>query len=326
MDSPKALAVSPATSPGLPGSSTDLSSRAVPKHPGEPDDCFYPCFIAGVRLHPKGRTGHSQLYPFTRPNRFAFATAHEFASPGFAPRIAPTRRWFGYMYEWAIYMVSTSQLTRSARLAWRTLVQGGLQGGFERGNQPTPALRDRVESSQDSTFAPPLSRRGFSKEKSMTTTDSVFQRALSNMLTEIFDGPPGQEAYLLNPGDPGLLRQLDTIDASAASKRPMPGKTTIAAHVDHVHFGLSILNRWAAGEANPWAGADWNASWQRTTVTEDQWRTLRDGLRHEAEKWRKVVATRTNWDDMGAAAALSTAAHTAYHFGAIRQILAGLNR
>ena len=58
----------------------------------------------------------------------------------------------------------------------------------------------------------------------MATTDSVLQRALSNMLTEIFDGPPGQEAYLLNPGDPGLLRQLDSIDASAASKRPMPGK------------------------------------------------------------------------------------------------------
>src|SRR5437762_3321963 len=75
----------------------------------------------------------------------------------------------------------------------------------------------------------------------MTTTGSIFQRALSNMLTEIFDGPPVQEAYVLNPGDPGLLRQLDSIDASAASKRPMPGKTTIAAHIDHVHFGLSIL-------------------------------------------------------------------------------------
>jgi hypothetical protein len=104
----------------------------------------------------------------------------------------------------------------------------------------------------------------------------------------------------------------------------MPGKTTIAAHADHVHFGLAILNRWAAGEANPWAGADWNASWQRTTVTDEQWRTLRAGLRQEADKWRKVVAARTNWDDLGAAAALSTAAHTAYHFGAIRQILAAL--
>ncbi|HEY1380785.1 MAG TPA: hypothetical protein VGF55_28545 [Gemmataceae bacterium] len=158
----------------------------------------------------------------------------------------------------------------------------------------------------------------------MTPTDSVFQRALSNMLTEIFDGPPGREAYLLNPGDPGLLRQLDAIDAAAASARPMPGKTTIAAHVDHVWFGLSILNRWAAGEANAWAGADWTASWQRTAVTDDQWRTLRAGLRREADQWRQVVANRTTWDDLGAAAALSTAAHTAYHLGAIRQILAGL--
>lgn len=104
----------------------------------------------------------------------------------------------------------------------------------------------------------------------------------------------------------------------------MPGRPSIAAHIDHVHFGLTILNRWAAGEANPWAGADGNASWQRTAVTEDQWRTLRRAFRHEAEKWRKVVATRTTWDDMAAAAALSTAAHTAYHVGAVRQILAAL--
>jgi hypothetical protein len=32
-------------------------------------------------------------------------------------------------------------------------------------------------------------------------SDSVFQRALSNMMTEIFDGPPGREAYLLNQGN-----------------------------------------------------------------------------------------------------------------------------
>src|SRR5712675_1005552 len=105
----------------------------------------------------------------------------------------------------------------------------------------------------------------------MATTDSILQRALSNMLAEIFDGPPAQEAYLLNPGDPGLLRQLDTIEASTASKRPTSGKPPIAAHVDHLRFGLALLNRWAAGEANPWDGADFNASWQRTTVTEDQW-------------------------------------------------------
>ena len=158
----------------------------------------------------------------------------------------------------------------------------------------------------------------------MNTTDSLFQRALSKLLTEIFDGPPGAEAYMLNPGDPGLLNQLESVPASAASRRPMPGKTTIAAHVDHVHYGFTLLNRWAAGEANPWADANWNASWQRTTVTEAEWRTLRDRLRREAESWQNAVRTRTEWDDVTAAGALSSVAHTAYHVGAIRQILAAL--
>ena len=148
MDSPKALAVSPATPPGLPGSSTDLSSRAVHKHPGEPDDCFYPCFIAGFRLHPQGRTGHSQFYPFTRPNRFAFATAHEFASPGFATRDCSLSTLGRLHVRWAIYMVSTSQLTRSARLAWRTLEQGTL----------APSVREAVTSSP--SFRPSAARAG----------------------------------------------------------------------------------------------------------------------------------------------------------------------
>jgi hypothetical protein len=158
----------------------------------------------------------------------------------------------------------------------------------------------------------------------MNANDSIFQRALSKLLVEIFDGPPGNEAYLLNPGDPGLVRQLQSIDAEAASTRPMPGKTTIASHVDHVHYGLTLLNRWAAGEANPFADADWEASWKRTSVTDDQWRKLRDNLRRQTDTWRKAVASRTAWDDISAAGALSSAAHTAYHLGAIRQILAAM--
>jgi hypothetical protein len=131
---------------------------------------------------------------------------------------------------------------------------------------------------------------------------------------------------LLNPGDPGLLRQLDTIDAGAASARPMPGKTTIASHVDHVLYGFTLMNRWAAGEPNPFASADWEASWRRTEVNEDQWRALRDNLRREQAAWREHVDQRASWDDMSAAGALSSAAHTAYHLGAIRQIIAALEK
>jgi len=160
----------------------------------------------------------------------------------------------------------------------------------------------------------------------MNNADTVFHRALSTLLTELFDGPPGNEAFVLNPGDPGLLEQLEAIDATTASERPMPGKTTIAAHVDHVRYSLTLLNRWAAGEENPWASADWNASWQRTSVTEQEWRTLRDDLRREAETWQSAVAVRTDWDDIAAAGCLASAVHTAYHLGAIRQLLAGAEK
>jgi hypothetical protein len=158
----------------------------------------------------------------------------------------------------------------------------------------------------------------------MNTSDNIFHGALCKLLVEILDGPPGKEAYVLNPGDPGLVRLLESIDARAASMRPMPGKTTIATHVDHVLYGFTLLNRWAAGEENPWAGADWNASWRRTTVNDEEWRTLRDRLRSETKKWQTHVAARTDWNEITAAGALSSAAHTAYHLGAIRQIIAAL--
>ena len=158
----------------------------------------------------------------------------------------------------------------------------------------------------------------------MNANDSTFLKALQGLLTEIFDGPPEGMAFILNPGDPGLLRQLDGIDAAAASKRPMPGATTVAAHTDHIHYSLSLLNRWIAGEENPWATSDWTASWKRTTVTPAEWQALRGKLRDAAEDWQKGVAGRQDWDGISSAGALSSAAHTAYHLGAIRQILAAM--
>ena len=156
----------------------------------------------------------------------------------------------------------------------------------------------------------------------MNNTDSIFHNAVSKLLIEIFDGPPGNEAYILNPGDPGLLRQLESISAATASIRPAPGKPLLAAHVDHVYYGLSLLNRYEAGEENPWADADWNASWRVSSVTEEEWRRLLAKLRQAAASWREAAARRNDWTDIDAAGVISSVAHTAYHLGAIRQILA----
>lgn len=156
-------------------------------------------------------------------------------------------------------------------------------------------------------------------------SEPIFQQALLTLLQEIFDGAPQRNAYMLNPGDPGLLAQIEALSAEIVSERPIPGKTTVAAHVDHLHYGLSLLNRWAAGEPNPWKNADWSVSWQRREVTPAEWKALCAKLRTAAANWQEAVSNLGEWDEISAAGALASAAHTAYHLGAIRQILAAMN-
>src|SRR5262245_24078713 len=110
--------------------------------------------------------------------------------------------------------------------------------------------------------------------------------SLSVLFAELIDGPPPEGAYMLNQGDPGLLRSLDRLSAEAASRPSALGTASITAHVDHLCYGLELMNRWADGEPDPWSGADWAASWRRGTVTDGEWNALRNRLRDVASRWR----------------------------------------
>ena len=123
---------------------------------------------------------------------------------------------------------------------------------------------------------------------------------------------------MLNRGDAGLLRSLEKLDAAAAS-RVHAGGSSIAAHVDHLRYGLSLLNRWAAGE-NPWADADWAASWRKTKVSDAEWRQLRSDLETEARRWLAAVGSAREVNDEELNGIIGSIAHLAYHLGAIRQI------
>lgn len=151
----------------------------------------------------------------------------------------------------------------------------------------------------------------------MNTTDVA--HSLAALLAELVDGAPVTGAYMLNRGDRGLLRSLDALDASAAS-RVHPGGASIAAHVDHVRYGLTLLNRWAAGEQNPWADADWTVSWRRTAVSASEWIALRTALRDEARRWADAVSTPRDVNDVELNGVIGSIAHLAYHLGAIRQM------
>ena len=112
---------------------------------------------------------------------------------------------------------------------------------------------------------------------------------------------------MLNPADPGLLASLDRLSSAEASGSGAGG-ATIAAHVAHVTFGISLMNQWAAG-ASPFDSADWLAAWQTTAVDD--------------AGWKPVVRTPRQLDTEERLGMAASVVHLAYHLGAIRQIAAG---
>src|SRR5262245_1331754 len=144
-------------------------------------------------------------------------------------------------------------------------------------------------------------------------------QSLITLFHELLYGPeePGQ-AYMLNTGDRGLLHSLDAISADAAS-RTSQGGASIAAHVDHLRYGLSLMNAWSGG-ANPWDFADFTASWRISAVTDAEWQRLRSELRDESQRWLDAMRATRELTDEETNIVSGVTAHLAYHLGAIRQI------
>ena len=141
---------------------------------------------------------------------------------------------------------------------------------------------------------------------------------LATLFSELVYGAPRSGAYMLNPGDAGLLTSLDSLSAAAASATDSGG-APIAAHVDHLCYGLSLMNRWSAGE-NPWDDADWRPSWRRSRVNDAEWRQLRADLGEEAHRWLQAMREPRDVDETELNGIIGSIAHLAYHLGAIRQI------
>ena len=143
-------------------------------------------------------------------------------------------------------------------------------------------------------------------------------QTLGTLFSELVNGAPAGGAYILNAGDEGLLRSLDKLSAEAASAQTSTG-SSIAAHVDHLRYGLSLMNRWSIGE-NPFGDANWSTSWTKTTVSEEEWRKRREEFRAEAARWLDALRTRRDVQEIELNGVIGSIAHLAYHLGAIRQI------
>jgi glutathione S-transferase len=149
---------------------------------------------------------------------------------------------------------------------------------------------------------------------------ALVPQVLTSLFLEIVDGPPGDMAFIVNPGDPGLLASLAALPASAASARPN-GRSSVAAHVQHLRYGFTLLNRWAGGDQNAFADASFAESWSHQQVNDEEWHALRQALAEETRQWLARLETSRDWDAVTLSGFVSSVAHTAYHLGAFRQLV-----
>jgi hypothetical protein len=143
---------------------------------------------------------------------------------------------------------------------------------------------------------------------------------LMRLFSELVDGAHDKNgAYILNSGDVGLLRSLEKLSATDAS-RAVDGGATIAAHAQHLRYGLGLMNRWAREGGNPFADATWDEAWKTSAVDASAWAEIRTGLRGEAERWLQALSSPREVTEVELTGMVASIAHLAYHLGAIRQI------
>jgi hypothetical protein len=144
-------------------------------------------------------------------------------------------------------------------------------------------------------------------------------KTMTRLFSELVDGAHPKGGVVLNTGDIGLLRSLDKITAAEASERANDG-ATIAAHTQHLRFGLSLMNEWATHGGDPFANAKWDEAWKLSAVDQVQWDEIRNGLREETRRWLESLQTPREAAELELRGMFGSIAHLAYHLGAIRQI------
>jgi hypothetical protein len=140
-----------------------------------------------------------------------------------------------------------------------------------------------------------------------------FRTGLLTILEEVFERVHG---YLLDP-ETSLFETLATVTAEEASRPISANCACLAAQVNHVRFYIDVLQE--SVRTGTQVKADWEASWQIGSVTEEEWQDLIARLRAAYQDVRAFVETFDRWDADFIGGAFGLVGHCAYHLGEIRQ-------
>jgi hypothetical protein len=151
----------------------------------------------------------------------------------------------------------------------------------------------------------------------MTLEQHDFTSNLFDLLKEFFESPPTSGAACLDQKT-GLFDTLEPLTAAQASKR-VNDAPSIAAHCDHLRFYTDVLLGDLQGKTI--GKLDWKQSWLLQSVTDNEWKTLKENLKNQYKEMMGFLETFTGWNNDTVGNPMAILAHTAYHLGAIRQLL-----
>jgi hypothetical protein len=149
--------------------------------------------------------------------------------------------------------------------------------------------------------------------------DHPLEISIKKMVREAFEGPPipVKESWFTNTKpNSGIFGALDGLSADEASVSVHGA--TLAAHADHVRYHMWGTNELL--EKGNFPKMDWKESWKINLVDEQQWRRIQEGLRCEYLRLLEQLEV-INWNEIIANEVTGSLAHSAYHLGAILQIV-----
>jgi hypothetical protein len=144
-----------------------------------------------------------------------------------------------------------------------------------------------------------------------------FTNNLFSLLREFFESPPTTGASCLDQKT-GLFDTLSHLSAEQVSKRTGEAPT-IVAHCEHVRFYNNLLLSDLKGETI--GKVDWKQTWLMQSVNNDEWETLKNTLKSQYQEMMALLESFETWDDDKVGIPMAVLAHTAYHLGAIRQLI-----
>jgi hypothetical protein len=151
----------------------------------------------------------------------------------------------------------------------------------------------------------------------MTIEQKDFTNNLFSLLREFFESPPTTGAACLDQKT-GFFDTLSSLSAEQVSKRTNEAPS-IAAHCEHVRFYNNLLLSDLKGETV--GKVDWKKTWLLQNVNNEEWETLKTTLKSQYQEMMGLLESFNTWDDDKVGIPMAILAHTAYHLGAIRQLI-----